>query len=388
MDIPEIPGLHSNVTDSVTQFHYQTRVEWIVSVSVNAVALTISLWILICMMHYGVKTRKWKQTYKIDAEKLNAGWIYTVAVVCAACAVIRLVTSQVSFHVGYGVGEEYLCEAIFDILYVAYCHMLLFVFLFIWIRQRVFYVNKMLQVDNNKTLKIFSSFSLVFIFMACYTVILIECIPDDTVPSAEGCRFSTNYTQFSIYTWSVSICVLLIVEVILLVLLIHPLLIHLPQQSKMYKLFSFCFKTKEKSLATSFTPVQVKSQSLPISSAPDKRVILVEHFHFNVPVCNTQYCHKPALTRSGKAVKSIMKRTLIFGSLSIASELVIILIMLLPFLDFSDPSSQWITTVVYDVNVLLNLLFVLFSFLSYKEMLTSPFKREFRVIFRSQPYSV
>ena len=92
-----------------------------VAVSINATLIALSLWILFSLIHFGVTTCQWSGRQKRNADKLNAGWIYTSVVVCAIMAIIRFITSQVAHNVGFGEDKNERCEKIGDALYVEYC---------------------------------------------------------------------------------------------------------------------------------------------------------------------------------------------------------------------------------------------------------------------------
>ena len=62
---------------------YFHEVTYILAVSINATLIALSLWILFSLVHFGVKTGQWSGRQKRNADKLNAGWIYTSVIVCA-----------------------------------------------------------------------------------------------------------------------------------------------------------------------------------------------------------------------------------------------------------------------------------------------------------------
>ena len=374
--------MHVHDTSNHTE-NYWTQLEWTIPVTVNGVLIVIGSWIFFSIVHYGIKSRKRKNNSYIDVEKLNTGWIFSISVICAALTFSCLVTSQVYFHVGYAI-DPYFCEVVHDILFVEYIHVLLFVFLFIWMRQRVFFVNEMLNVQFNKCLKSISSASLVIIFMSCYGVMLLGSIPDNAHSTFGGCHYTEENEITSVWKWSSAILLLVVIQVFLLAMLIYPLHKKLEEKSFIWNMLSCCY-TKEDN---KFVPNRVSSPTLHYSTE-----IKIDHSVLSSigttdlqtktrkQVCNksndnkksTQFELKPRSKRSTEMIKKIMKRTLILGMFAVLLEFAIFFVMLLPLFDHSHETLMRIVVLMYDFNVLSNLLFIIFSYLSYKEMLFSPF---------------
>ena len=364
---------NSTTYDTVPEADDHFHLDPLVPIIANFVLLFIALWILISMIHYGVKTGKWKRNHEVDVEKLNSGWVYTIAVGCAVFAVIRLTTSQVSLHVNDA--SDHVCEAIFDLLLVEYSHVLLFALLFIWIRQRVFYVNIMLRVKFGKFWHFASYASLFMIVAASYSFILFETIPVDTVSSPQGCVFALKKAQLSVYTWAFSLAILLTLEILLLTLLIHPLYLNLPEHNP---LSCCCFSTKKEQ---NLPPIRMENESSSQENNNSKKrtpfsaitsALKWKPFQKTNPE-NDEI--NRATRQSTHIIRTILKRTIIFGSISILSEVLIILVLLTPGFNYTNPAAMATTALVYDLNTLFDLLFVVFSFLSYKRILTSPFRK-------------
>jgi len=81
------------------------------------------------------------------------------------------------------------------------------------------------------------------------------------------------------------------------------------------------------------------------------------------------------ISSSSQKIKKVMRKTLLFGSISLFAELSLIGVNF--FLNqHSNAGSRRIFTLIYDINVMLNLLFIVFSFSSYDKILLSPFTRK------------
>uniref|UniRef100_H2Y0W8 Uncharacterized protein n=1 Tax=Ciona intestinalis TaxID=7719 RepID=H2Y0W8_CIOIN len=140
------------------EFSY-TDVDWIVPTIINALLILLALWITFSVTHYGIKTDKWCTTAKRKSQQLSAGVIYSSVVLCAVMTILRYVTSFATFHLGIGEGKDYECEIISDMSFAMYCLVTACVYLFLWLRQRTFYANKMLNVSYNRFLRFVSASS-------------------------------------------------------------------------------------------------------------------------------------------------------------------------------------------------------------------------------------
>ena len=365
-----------NETTTPTDF---SQLAWIIPVIINCILLLSSLWILFSMVHFGVATNKWKKNQKIDAEKLNSGWVYIIAVLCAAFSVIRFATSQVSFHIDLRFESSLICRAISYLLFAEYCHFSLFMFLFLWIRQKIFYANKMLQVNYGRFLHFFSCFSIFIIFVAYFSAILVDLFPIFFRPAQNNCHNADYFEVHLKITSSISTAILMIVELMLTALLVYPLYIELKKHKTSCKQIFCCFSTPNNEVP--FTAAKSNSINLsPTSETSSSSFnIAIESFRkWSLPrqVVNKQSCKgkctKATLKRSARMIKTVMTRTLLFGVVSVLLDICLIVVVFTPLLSYFEMSSKNVTNVIYDVNVGLKLMFVTFSFVNYKNILSSP----------------
>ena len=414
--------------------NYRNRVDWILPVSVNAVLLSLTTVILFSMIHYGIKTGKWRRNHVLFVDKLNGGWVYTFAVKFACIGLLELVTSQTSFNIGYGLGEDFTCEVVNDIHFVSYSLVLLTNFSFLWIRQRIFYSNRMLSVDYSKFLRFLSVSSLALIGVTGCVVIVFNVIPTNYPALPNGCGYRTKYEDMELIF---SICVaagIIVSEIMLVFLLIYPLQKNLGSHGFFQNLCSCCESSKflatppnnsaEASRSSSQThplsrhSLASKSKSTSLKQNQDYKetssekdamkksktenfainVLGTEHVAANesktenvtMNVFTTEkvaenvsktinFATKLSLegkrsTRSSHNVKKVMRKTVLFGGFSLLTDIVFLFLNFL-LLDGSDPGMRRIGDLIYDLNVMLNLLFVVFSFSTYKQILLSPFRK-------------
>ena len=337
---------------------YFHEVTYVFAVSINATLIALSLWILFSLVHFGVKTGQWSKRQKRNADKLNTGWIYTSVVVCALMAVIRFITSQVAHNVGFGEDKNERCEKIGDALYVEYACVLFCIFVFLWLRQRTFFTNKMLNFGYNKILKVLSGSSIFVLFGAGLAVVIISAIPIGYSSSPIGCRYDSAPGSLNAWSWKLCAITLVTGQVLMLVLLVYPLSKNIDglQQS------CFCIsrQTDNSPNHTSSPSLSSLSKSEAGSDLRNKQIILK-------PISGLQFTK-----RSSDTVKKIMIRTVVFGFIAVLTDISLIVVLATSILNPKNPRLRRVMVTLYDMNVFLNLMLVVMSFVTWKKMITSP----------------
>ena len=331
------------------------------AVSINATLIALSLWILFSLVHFGVTTGQWSGRQKRNADKLNAGWIYTSVVVCAIIAIIRFITSQVAHNVGFGEDKNERCEKIGDALYVEYCLVLFSNYLFLWLRQRTFYINKMVIIRSSVTLAVLSRLSL-FIVAACgLGVILISITPNNYPSSPLGCYYTIKSQSLDSWSWALGGLSLVLGHIMLMALLIYPLAKNLDKSCWAKKL---CFARQQNQ----------KSRN---NSLPGIPVFFVKNNLNNIQMRNIEqnngvFPESGFRMRLSQVIKKIMIRTVVFGFIAVLTDISLIVVLATSILNQENPRLRRISVTLYDMNVFLNLMFVIMSFVTWKKMMTSP----------------
>lgn len=355
----------NNVLDNSTMLQTNDTFEkffefdWIFPVSVNFVLMIITLWMLISLIHYGFKTRKWSQAGHSD--KLNAGLIYTSVIVCAGTCMIRYAISLVYMNIGFGVESNDLCDTVADTAVCLYALVLFSVYLFLWFRQRVFYKTYVVKSSFSNLFSLFSSGSIGVIFVAGICAALLNILPDNHRSSVSGCIYTPDEAQRIGYWISVAVAVFL-GQVVLLGLFVYPL----------RKIFSLCSPISIFSHPKEQGKQKIRrSRKIGQYQAPIRPNIITvtgdssndnQASHFVIKL-------SPSFRRAtAMRVSQILRRTLVFAILSLSSD-----IFLLVFSNYivKAEGNRRIPSMIYDVNSFLNLLLVVLSFVQYKKMLTS-----------------
>ena len=337
---------------------YFHEVTYVLAVSINATLIALSLWILFSLVHFGVTTGQWSGRQKRNADKLNAGWIYTSVVVCAIMAVIRFITSQVAHNVGFGEDKNERCERIGDALLMEYCCVLFCNFVFLWLRQRIFFTNKMLNFGYSKILKVLSGSSIFVLFGAVLAVAIINAIPIHYSSSPIGCRYDSASGSLNSWLWALRATIPVIGQVLMLVLLVYSLAKNIDglQQS------CFCIsrQTDNSPNHTSSPSLSSPSKSEAGSDLRNKQITLKL-------ISGLQFTK-----RSSDTVKKIMIRTVVFGFIAVLTDILLIVVLPSSILNPRNPRFRKVMVTLYDINVFLNLMFVIMSFVTWKKMITSP----------------
>lgn len=330
------------------------EITWVLAVSINAILTALSLWILFSLVHYGIKTGQWDGKKKRNADKLNAGPIYTSVIACIVMVIIRFVTSQIAHNVGHGPEQMDVCENVNDALFVEYSLVLFCTYIFLWLRQRTFYTNKMFNIGYSKALKILSGSSIFILAVAGIGVNLVNTVTDNYPSSVLGCYYDSESDSLDNWSWAVCAVTLVVGQILLLSLLIYPLTKNLDEDNCFRKLCC-CFQTETSTLRS-----------------PTKRKMKRDS---NISELSKTTNSSYSTNRRSKTVKKIMSRTVLFGCIAVFTDILLIAVISTSILNQENPRLRKVSTTLYDISAFLNLTLVVMSFMTWKKMLTSPFRK-------------
>ena len=336
---------------------YTSRPDWIIPVTVTALLMVATLYVTISLVHYGTKTRKWSSFQTNDVEKLNAGIIYSLVLVCSVSCLFRFAVNIVHMNVGFEKGEDQLCEAILDTDFFAHSLVLYSETLFLWFRQRVFYRNAMLSFHTTKFVKVLSVLSIIIISTCALGYSLYACLPNNFKASNQGCLYEleNNSNNYGVY---VSI-VLVTAQLMLLYLFIHPLRRKSTTCFDLTKVFSKRKCNKDTSVSVS------QSSNIPAISRNVGSNIGCLH--------KKNHQHSVPADPLSHEVRLIMRKTVIIAFITTFMD--VAAQMLLVFTGNLKCSLRY-SYMVFDVTVFLHLLFLILTFVTHKEILTSLFNRK------------
>ena len=350
-----------NFSGNFTEFEFVKEPSWLVPVIINLALLLASLWITISLIHHGIKTEKWRQLQASNLDKLSGGMVYTSVVVCSVMCFCRYILTLVHMSIGYGEGHDKLCDIFSDVTSSFYAFVLFATGLFLWARQRIFYTHRMLNVNYTKVVRIFSSASIFVILLFGFGVLIFSTMPNDHPSTKYGCTYVADDT-FKVGYWLSIVLVIGFGQVSLLCLFVYAL-----KTTKASKA-SFSARRSRKHSETSKS-MDTECESVPPISGSEK--IIAVQSCCNVSNNNNKKKRSKILSLSPEErVKAVLWKTFIFAAITFLTDL---LIQVFSFFISKPCDHRRIVTTLLNVNAILNLLFVVFSFSQYKQMLFSPF---------------
>ena len=337
---------------TTTPYDRTKKIDWVIPVTLNVLLMIVTLWLLISLIHYGIKTKKWK-SHQRKVDYINSGLIYSSVVACAVMCMFRYVVSLVYMNVGFHESEDELCDSVADTLYCAYAFVLFCAAMFLWFRQRALYAHRLLNVNYNKIVRFFSLTCFVFFFAYALFVIILNNLPNSFLSSSEGCVVKPNGNLNANY-WIAAAAGIAFYNIALLSLLYYAL-----------------------------THVQTFQKKLASKRYESKRAQTIANTNFNSEPSSTNFRPLESETSVGKMstlairrkyattqkIKTALQKTLVFAVISIISETFLQIYAIF----IANPlGHRRVSSVLFDVNSFLNLICLIFSFSSSKEMMTSP----------------
>ena len=101
--------------------------------------MIMDLWLIIFLIYFGVKTKKWRRLQPGNPNSLSSGRIYLSVIICSVTTFLCHLFIAVYRNVGFNQNEAQLCKVISDMVDITYSSSFLSVILFLWFRQRTLY---------------------------------------------------------------------------------------------------------------------------------------------------------------------------------------------------------------------------------------------------------
>ena len=301
-----------------------------VSLGVYIVLMIVDLWIIISLIHFGIKTRKWRRLQSGNPDLLSSGKIYLSVVFCFVSALVYHIVVAVYRNVGYQQGEDDVCDTIWDLNLIMYTMCSFSVILFLWLRQRILYTAFLQTVHFSKALKVFSFMIIFFTISGSISGVVLSILPNDYVASPIGCIQSRNGSS-RVPALVILVFTIVFSQVALLSIFIHGLLASYRSAGTLTSRYLFC--------------CQLKSS--------------VKEGHVTENPC----------ARAQAIAQNVIRKTISFAALSLLSD-VLVAFGSLFLLQQGDPRDTF--SLLTALSVSMNLAFVIFSFIPWRNMMTSP----------------
>lgn len=333
------------------KFDHIFHLDWMIPVGINIFLTVVTMWMLISLIHYGVKMEKWKKSSGRHSDKLNAGVVYSFVIVCAIMCLLRYIASLLFMNIGFEEGKDLFCDIVADIAYASYALVLSSVVFFLWFRQRNFYANKMFGIVYSFWIRILSFGSIFVIACLGIFVVVYNVFPLNYKSSKHGCVYQPNSSLQPSY-WISAVVIITTNHITMLGLFAYAL-IHLKrlESNELEGPRTSCDRRTER------TNSDMEKKSLKNAKRS------VEKSVYGSRISST------AIPGSSKKIQVILKKTLFFAILSIASD---ILAQVVAQYIVDPEGHRRISFVIFDINAFLNLLCLMMSFVTFKDMLVSP----------------
>ena len=199
---------------------------WLFAQIFNTFFIIGTIWNLIAFITYATRNDKWKRG---DKKKRKNSNLLLLATLCPCTLLVRLLSTEALILVGKTGGldpdGDRMCEIVFDFNIVMFSFSTLPVYTFFWYRQKMLYSEASLKMLNTKTVKFFSNAFVVLIFLGGGSACFVKTIPIAEQNSNFGCVERTGRKANHLPSF-ITAFTLIISQVILFGLFIHPLRLH------------------------------------------------------------------------------------------------------------------------------------------------------------------
>ena len=290
------------------------------------VLMIVDLWLIISLIHYGIKTTKWRRLQPGNPNSLSSGRIYLSVIICSITTFFYHLFLAAYQIVGFQENEDSLCKATISMANIAYISCFLAIDLFLWFRQRTLYTAFLPVARFTKPLKLFSYIIIFVSFFVGVVGIVLAILANAVNFISVGCNLQNESSLQPIVFTSIA-STLIFCQVSLLLIFIYALLsLHGFDVKKRWK-FLFCCKRQSS-----------------INEPTDRTKIVVN---------------------------KIIKKATLFAALSLLFDL---LVFCSRFLYSRQGSRNEMIPVLRSLTISINLYFVILSFIAWKDMITSPCK--------------
>ena len=359
-----------NETNTYSRMSLQ-HLLWLISLLISIVLSIVGLWLAATIGFYGFTTGKFyskKQSSHSECTMLRimfSGAIFILP---------RLATTNILVWFGWGssLSQNQGCEIVIDISVIFYFLCLMHVGLFLWFRQRYLYLQPSLQRLYSMFIKVLSWGCIALIFLSGIGFVLYMTIPQMFQASSNGCVPFREDKQLVYYLLA---SVLVLAEFVLIFLFIYPLYRH----RRVHGTTSFS-KTESNNYPQSDVSVS-KSTTMLTASECNRDMINLKHDYPSLPVLHhinksqPKTISKPSKTivrakklpstKTGKKILRVIQRSVISACVCVISDILAFAVVSL-FLPKGTLRS--FRNIFYDINIIVNVLSLAFSFENYKKI--------------------
>ena len=195
---------------------------WIACESVLIVITLVIMYLLVCLVHFAAIT-KCKPSKEVNGSK-KGKLLYQMCLLSVFMSIGRLTSDQVVAFLGWK--TDVACSISVASSAVFYSLSLYPVYIFLWLRQSIFYSSPVLSHILNPVITVASSLTLLFMILGGAAITVFYVAPDingwDYVASAIGCRDISDQSGFELVP-TIFVCFTVMFQGSLLGLFVYPL---------------------------------------------------------------------------------------------------------------------------------------------------------------------
>ena len=329
-------------TQTFAELGYTQELNWILPLAANILMMAVTFWVMIAFICYEKKS---DQHHK-QKLALNSQLIHNCVPTCALFCELRFVFSLVLLNIGFTENEDNLCRTIGIAAYLLNFLVLFTGQFFLWLRQRAFYVNRLMNVNYNKTTMLISYCSIFF----CFVYVMVFCTSSAPLPifvssPQHGCMLKVRYQYSGTALLIIGVMGGLIAQVMFFGLLAYALTHVRAFQSQSLRIQKQASTAKEKNAK---------------ESIGDSEQI----------ICYDRQTKKDYASAS--KVKVALHRIFVIAVISMLVDIIGYSVL---FYFMTQNVILRVSVLTLDLHAFANLLTLIFSFSNCMDILTSPLKK-------------
>ncbi|XP_077973410.1 uncharacterized protein LOC144428279 [Styela clava] len=346
------------VTDSDNVEQRTDHTIYIVCQVINGCLMVVTLWILLCLVMYGVRTKKWAK--KSKRSDMNGGMVYIASVIAVTASIPRYIADQIIFSAVYINGALRWCEVLLDIGNVTYFMALYPIYLFLWFRQKALYGHPAMKRLAGKCVTVFGWVTLVVLSLAAIGVVLMSVIPSDYTASPDGCvvnllHSNASYSSDAPYRlrYYFLVVLLIVAQLSLLSLFIYPMI------------RSNAIQNSRRLSQCSTKPYVIDNQD-DSDRLPARRISRFRSYMSTIRDASRKISTS-SLGKKPNTVQKTIRRSVACALISMVSD-----VLAMAVVSFVIPQTvpRSLKNTVYDISTLVSVLSILATFSNYRNILT------------------
>jgi len=278
---PNSSTLSPTATNFVTinRFH---DASWISSAVVGTLSAVVLSWIIISITIYGIRNGKWKKENRLTRGNLSSRKIYMSAILAMLSNLFCVVVNGLANNYSYNEPCDY-CYALCKLYDFGISFTYVSILLFLWLRQRSFYIHPSLSVLNKLLpIRMLNWTSLLLLTVGIAVPIFIWLAADNHTSSNTFVCVLKLATEINLNPWIAVLLQFLLCQCMLLGLVAYPLVKQADVRKRgIYRFIirttvtaGICFICNVIPIGLTYILAQSTHRIVPISSVIDLNILI------------------------------------------------------------------------------------------------------------------